>query len=245
MDNLICLDSIKLKNEIDIDKNIDFVENRNKEEFANVLGKVIDSGTNYIIKALPINDNFKDIALDIKNAFKTKDFKEILKTAVNSSIREGLEVSNLPKDVISDITKISKIAFKGGLSQAVSAGIDIVSDKYLKNNIFSSVIDKFLGEIKNYISSKDFKNKIDLNIDKLLDKTNKFNELCDKWYNSYEKFDLFGMNNICKAIKKMQRHIVNDKNCLIHSNIIENMTSLVNSKQEKLSPVQMQICSNI
>ena len=63
MDNLICLDSIKLKNEIDIDKNIDFVENRNKEEFANVLGKVIDSGTNYIIKALPINDNFKDISI--------------------------------------------------------------------------------------------------------------------------------------------------------------------------------------
>lgn len=245
MDNLIYLDNNKQKNEIDIDKSLDFIENRNREEFTNVLSKVIDSGTSYIIKSLPVNDNIKDIALDIKNAFKTKDFKEILKTAVNSTIREGLEMLSLPKNVISDITKISKIAFKGGLSQAVSAGIDIVANKYLKNNIFSPIISKFLGEIKNYVSSKDFKNKIDGNIEKLLSKTDKFNELCDKWYNSYEKFDLFSMNNICKTIKKMQHHIVNDKDCLTQTNIIENMTNLVNSKQAKLSPIQMQICSTI
>lgn len=245
MDNLISLDNVKQENVIEIDKNIDFVENRNKAGFTNVLGKVIESGTNYIIKALPISDNIKDIAIDIKNAFKTREFKEILKTAVNSSIREGLEILNMPKEIISDITKITKVAFKGGLSQAVSAGIDIVSEKYLKNNVFSPVIDKVLGEIKTYIGSVDFKNKLDLNIGKLIDKTNKFNELCNEWYSSYEKFDIFSMNNICKTIKKMQSHIVNDKDCLTQSNIIENMTKLVNSKHSKLSPIQMQICSSI
>ena len=245
MDNIITLDNIKQENIIQIDKNIDFVENRNKTEFTNVLGKVIENGTNYIIKSLPISDNLKDIAIDIKNAFKTRDFKEVLKTAVNSSIREGLEVLNMPKDILSDITKISKVAFKGGLSQAISAGIDIVSEKYLKNNIFSPVIDKVLGEIKTYIGSVDFKNKLDLNISKLIDKTTKFNELCNEWYNSYEKFDIFSMNNICKTIKKMQSHIVNNKDCITQSNIIENMTKLVNSKHSKLSPIQMKICGSI
>lgn len=235
----------KNSNNIDINKNLDFEENRNRSEFTNVVSKVIDSGTNYIIKSLPINNNLKEIVIDIKNAFKTKDFKEILKTAVNSSIREGLEILSIPKNVISDITKISKIAFKGGLASAISSGIDIITNKYLKNNIFSPVVNKLLKEVKNYVFSQDFKSKIELGVNKLLDKTKKFNDLCDSWYSSYEKFDIFNMNNICKKIKNLQPHIVNDKDCLTQVNIIDNMTELVNSKQSKLSPMQMQICSNI
>lgn len=242
MENVILLNS---SNNIDIDKKLDFEENRNRSEFTNVISKVIDSGTSYIIKALPINEGLKDIAFDIKNAFKTKDFKEILKTAVNSSIREGLELLNAPKNVIADITKVSKIAFKGGLSQAISAGIDIVTDKYLKNNIFSPIVNKVLKGVKSYVFSSDFKNKIDLNINKLLDNTKKFNNLCESWYNSYEKFDIFNMNNICRNIKKLQPHVVNDKDCLTQASIIDNMTELVNSKRSKLSSIQMQICSNV
>lgn len=237
--------SILLENKLDIDKKLDFQENRNKTEFTNVIEKVIDSGTSYVIKALPISNNIKDIILDVKNAFKTKDFKEIVKTAVNSSVREGLEILNLPKNIISDITKIGKIAFKGGLSSALSAGIDIVSNKYLKNNIFSPLINKFLQDMKTFVGSTDFKTKIDCGIKKLLDKTDKFGELCDSWYTAYEKFDLFGMNNICRNIKKMQPHIVNDKDCLTQTNIIDNMTKLVNNKNEKLSQMQMQICNAI
>lgn len=242
MENMVLLNN---SNDINIDKTLNFEENRNRNEFTNVVSKVIDSGTNYIIKALPINNNLKEIVVDIKNAFKTKDFKEILKTAVNSSIREGLEILSIPKNVISDITKISKIAFKGGLPLAISSGIDIITNKYLKNNIFSPVLNKLLKEIKNYVFSPDFKNKIDIGVSKLLDKTKKFNEMCDSWYNSYEKFDIFNMNNICRKIKALQPHIVNDKDCLTQANIINNMTELVNSKQSKLSPMQMKICSNI
>ena len=66
MENLILLDNIKQKNSlnIDIDKKVDFVEDRNRTEFTNVVSKVIDSGTNYIIKALPVNDSIKDTQIN-------------------------------------------------------------------------------------------------------------------------------------------------------------------------------------
>lgn len=238
MENVISLNK-------DIDEKLSFQEERNRNEYSNTVAKVVDNSIGYIIKALPVNENIKQIALDVKDAFKTGDFKEIVKTAVKSSIKEGLEILNLPKNVISDITKISKIAFRGGLSSALSAGIDIISKKYLKNNIFSSVLFKITNEMKNYVFSKDFKIKIDNNINKLLEKNNKFNDLCQKWYESYEKFDLFNMNSLCKSIKNMQKHIVNDKDCKVQSDIIENMTNLINTKKSKLSPIQMQICNNI
>lgn len=238
MENVISLNK-------DIDEKLSFQEERNRNEYSNTVAKVVDNSIGYIIKALPVNENIKQIALDVKDAFKTGNFKEIVKTAVKSSIKEGLEILNLPKNVISDITKISKIAFSGGLSSALSAGIDIISKKYLKNNIFSSVLFKITNETKNYVFSKDFKIKIDNNINKLLEKNNKFNDLCQKWYESYEKFDLFNMNSLCKSIKNMQKHIVNDKDCKVQSDIIENMTNLINTKNSKLSPIQMQICNNI
>ena len=238
MENVISLNK-------DIDEKLSFQEERNRNEYSNTVAKVVDNSIGYIIKALPVNENIKQIALDVKDAFKTGDFKEIVKTAVKSSIKEGLEILNLPKNVISDITKISKIAFSGGLSSALSAGIDIISKKYLKNNIFSSVLFKIKNEMKNYVFSKDFKIKIDNNINKLLEKNNKFNDLCQKWYESYEKFDLLNMNSLCKSIKNMQKHIVNDKDCKVQSDIIENMTNLINTKNSKLSPIQMQICNNI
>lgn len=238
MENVISLNK-------DIDEKLSFQEERNRNEYSNTVAKVVDNSIGYIIKALPVNENIKQIALDVKGAFKTGDFKEIVKTAVKSSIKEGLEILNLPKNVISDITKISKIAFRGGLSSALSAGIDIISKKYLKNNIFSSVLFKITNEMKNYVFSKDFKIKIDNSINKLLEKNNKFNDLCQKWYESYEKFDLFNMNSLCKSIKNMQKHIVNDKDCKVQSDIIENMTNLINTKKSKLSPIQMQICNNI
>ena len=238
MENVISLNK-------DIDEKLSFQEERNRNEYSNTVAKVVDNSIGYIIKALPVNENIKQIALDVKDAFKTGDFKEIVKTAVKSSIKEGLEILNLPKNVISDISKISKIAFRGGLSSALSAGIDIISKKYLKNNIFSSVLFKITNEMKNYVFSKDFKIKIDNSINKLLEKNNKFNDLCQKWYESYEKFDLFNMNSLCKSIKNMQKHIVNDKDCKVQSDIIENMTNLINTKNSKLSPIQMQICNNI
>ena len=99
--------------------------------------------------------------------------------------------------------------------------------------------------MKDYVFSKSFKIKIENGVNKLLNKTSKFNHLCEKWYESYEKFDLNNMKSICKSIANMQKHIVNDKDCKYQSEIIQNMTNLVNAQNSKLSPIQMQICSNM
>lgn len=238
-------DSKNLSNNIDIDRKVDFQEYRNRGEYTNIINKVIDNGVGYIIKALPIKDNIKDILIDVKNAFKTKDFKEILKTAVNSTLREGLEILNLPKTIVTDISNISKVAFTGGLSSAICSGIDIVKNRYLKNNIFSPILDKAIVDLKKYVFSNDFKEKVNIGVEKLLFKSKEFDQKCNQWYDLYEKFDIVGMNKICNEIKKIQPHVVNEKECLTQSNIINNMTELVNTKQSKLSPVQMQICNSI
>ena len=247
MENLILLNNINKKNDLDIDINRkeDLVEDRNRTEFTNVVSKVIDVGTNYVIKALPVNDSVKEIALDIKEAFKTKDFKQIIKTAVNSTIREGLEILNFPKNVISDIKNISTIAFKGGLSTALTSGIDIIANKYLKNNLFSPIINTVLNDVKRFIGSSEFRNKIDSGVSKLVNKSEEFSELCEKWYNSYANLDIISMNSLCRNIKKLEPHVVNNKDCMKQSSILENMTHLINEKQDKLSNIQTKICSNI
>ena len=236
---------IKLDRNNSLDECLTFQEKRNRNEFSSLVTKVVDNSIGYIIKSLPINDSVKQVALDVKEAFKTGDFKNIVKTAVKSSIREGLEILKLPKNVISDISQISRVAFNGGLSSALAAGIDIISNKYLKNNIFSSIISQITKDMKDYVFSKSFKIRIEDGVNKLLDKTSKFNQLCEKWYESYEKFDLNNMKSICKSIANMQKHIVNDKDCKYQSEIIHNMTNLVNAQNSKLSPIQMQICSSM
>ena len=138
---------IKLDRNNSLDECLTFQEKRNRNEFSSLVTKVVDNSIGYIIKSLPINDSVKQVALDVKEAFKTGDFKNIVKTAVKSSIREGLEILKLPKNVISDISQISRVAFNGGLSSALAAGIDIISNKYLKNNIFSSIISQITKDM--------------------------------------------------------------------------------------------------
>ena len=116
---------------------VDVEVNRSQRIFSNLTYDVINKGADYVIKAMPVNEHIKDILIDVKKSFETKDFKQIIKTAVSSSIEEGLELINAPKNVIKDITKIKNIAIKGGLREGISAAIDIVTNKYLKNNLFS------------------------------------------------------------------------------------------------------------
>ena len=249
MQNIMSLDRVNnfdnmFKN-IEIDKNLDKDLYKNRQSFENIITSVIDKGGDYIIKSLPINESVKDVLVDVKSAFKTKDFKEIVKTAVNSSIREGLELLSIPKNVISDITKIKDIAMKGGLKHALSAGIDIVTDKYMKNNLFSNIIGDFIKKTKDFLFTNAFNLKIDAKINNIVDKTKDFNNLCKDWYKAYEKFDIDSINTIAKQINKQEKGIaLNDENSN-ENNIIQNMTKLINTKKEKLSPIQLQICNNL
>ena len=53
------------------------------------------------------------------------------------------------------------------------------------------------------------------------------------------------MNSLCRNIKKLEPHVVNNRDSLTQCNIIDNMTQLVNEKQDKLSEIQMKICNTI
>lgn len=235
--------------EIDITKNIDKNMNldfcREKGALEKVVINVIDKGTDYILKAMPIQENVKDILIDVKKSFKTKDFSKIVQTAVTSSVREGLEILGTPINVIKDINKVKDIAFKGGLRQALIASIDIVSNKYLKGNILGDVVDKFLGETKNFINSKRFSIKIDEDIKKAIDKQEKFKVLCSEWYKAYDKMDLESLNVIAKEISIKQKTNVISNDIMKAAKIILNMTEFVNNKKDKLSLAQLDICKSL
>lgn len=226
-------------------KKLDIELTKTKDSFSNIVKDVIESGADYAIKAMPINDNVKDVLLDVRKAFHTKDFKYIVKTAVSSSLREGLEILNAPKNVIRDITKVKDIAFKGGLSSALSAGIDIVTNKYMKNNIFAPIINRFLNSLKDFVFSNSFKDKIDRGISNVFDRINKYKESCKQWYEAYEKFDIDKMNEIAKRLKYNLKRTNIDQECVNENNVIQNMTTLINAKKEKLSQIQLQICNNL
>lgn len=226
-------------------RNLNLEIDKTKEGFANVVKDVIESGADYAIKAMPVNDGVKDVLLDVRRALHTKDFKYIVKTAVSSSVREGLELLNLPRNVIRDINKLKDIAFEGGLSKSLSAGIDIVTNKYLKNNIFAPIINRFTKSIKEFVFSKSFRDKIDKGISNIFDRITKYKNTCKEWYVAYDKFDINEMNDIAKKLRSNIKRTNIDQECVNENNVIQNMTSLINAKKEKLSQIQLQICNNL
>lgn len=236
-----------LGKELNLDKlnKIDLDISSTKNNFEKVINSVIEKGSDYVIKAMPINNSLKDILVDVKNAFKTKDFKQIMKTAINSSIREGLEIVGAPISVIKDVNKIKDIALQGGLKQAISAGIEIIEKKYIKNNIFSDVIKTFFDKTKDFINSNMFHIKINDGIKKIKEKLNSFKELSKKWYEFYDKFDLDNLNNVSKKLNEYKKVLSLDKQSLKENDIIQNMTELINNKKDKLSQIQLQMCKTL
>lgn len=236
-------------NEILKEKNkgldIDVAANRSQRVFSNLTFDVINKGADYVIKAMPVNDHIKDILTDVKKSFETKDFKQIIKTAVSSSIDEGLELLNAPKNVIQDITKIKDIAMQGGLREGVCAAIDIVTNKYLKNNLFYNIIKDFINKTKDFIFNKSFSTKLENGINNILNKADKFKEKCNEWYKYYEDLDFEKMNTLAKSLNRERSKVANDVDCIKENNIIQNMMKLVNNKRDKLSSMQLQICNNL
>ena len=228
-----------------INKNLDIDLSKEKQAFDKIIVNIIDKGTDYILKAMPIQENIKDILLDVKKSFKTKDFNKIVQTAITSSVREGLEIIGTPFNVIKDINKIKDVAFKGGLRQALVAGIDIFTDKYLKGNILGDSIAKFVDETKDFINSKRFNLKIDEDIRKVTLKQEKFKVLCSEWYKAYDKMDLPSLNNIAKEISYKQKTSVMNADVMKASKIILNMTEFVNNKKDKLSLTQLDVCKSM
>lgn len=246
MENIISLEKInKVANNIDIDHKVDIDLVKNRNEFTNVVQNVIDKGANYVIRGMPINNHIKNILIDVKDSLKSKDFKEIVKTAVNSSIREGLDILSLPKNVIRDINKIKDISLQGGLTNGLTAGIDIISKKYLGVNLYSDYIKDFFSKIREFILSNEFIKKIGRGIEKCVKKIQDFKSICSEWYQAYDKFDLKSINTIASYLNHQKKKVNFNDECLEKNEVIQNMTKLINHKKDKLSDMQLQICSQL
>ena len=65
---------------------------KNKEKLKEILLKIINKGSNYVIRGMPINNHIKEILINTKEALKEEDFNNVIKIAITSSIKEGLEI---------------------------------------------------------------------------------------------------------------------------------------------------------
>ena len=99
---------------------------RNKEEVVDIVNNILDKGANYVIKSMPINAHIREILLDVKKVIKEKEFLQILKVALSSSLKEGAEVLGISENSLKEIGQVVDTAFKGGFTSAINIGIDIV-----------------------------------------------------------------------------------------------------------------------
>ena len=225
-------------------KNLNFEDSLDeiKKEIGNIIVNTVDKAANYVIKAMPIPDALKDILKDVKKALKTKDFKEIIRTVINSSIREGLEFVGLSKSSVTSVMNLKDIMVKGGLVQGIKNCVDIFARNYLKNNIVGEYIYDFFDKLKQNILSKSFKNTITKSISKNEEKVKTFINNCNKWYEAYNNEDYLKLNETAEILKKDVSAVKWNKECINENKVIQNMTEVVNNKKNKLSDYQLQLC---
>lgn len=236
-------EKIELKNNINNENKIE-IEN-NISEFSKIVGNVVLSAGKYVMKSLNLDNNNKIYVQELVDELRRKDFKQVVKTALNASINDGIEVSKIGKEKLVDINTLKNVSLKGGLNVLLSAGVDIVMNKFLKNNLLGNIMKKFVVDLKNFIMNKGFDRKIENFVDKLKTKVTKFNELCAQWYKSYENLDISKINEVEEKIKNYSSKVSDNANCVNEANIISNMTKLVNTTQKKLTDFQMQLCQTI
>ena len=216
-----------------------------KNDLSKASETALDKAANYIIKAMPVPDAIKDVLKDVKEAIKTKDLKNVVSTVVTSSIREGLEILGLSNESIKNVYKLKDVAMKGGLAQALKNGIEIIANNYLKNNIVGKYVYNFFDKLKNFVLTNSFSEKINEFLRKLEQKKDKFFEKCNEWYNSYANMDLEKINSIAKNLNGKKEMLSQYLECAKENQVIQNMTKMVNSKQEKLTTNQLQLCKTL
>ncbi|MGN1012551.1 MAG: hypothetical protein ACI4ON_01815 [Clostridia bacterium] len=218
---------------------------KNKEEIKNIISNIINKGSNYIIRAMPVNNHIKEILIDIKESLKEDEFKDIIKVAINSSINEGLEIVGIKKDSLFQIDKMVDVAFNGGLTKSINIGVDIVENMKKYGNIFYNYIEEFFESLKGYIAGKDFREKVYLKINRCLDKVEDFKDMCNDWYDAYDSFNLNSIKELADKLNKMKKKVSFDNNCVSENTIIQNVTELVSRENKKLTSLQFDICSNV
>lgn len=234
------LNTVKaISNELTLEKDLKDM----KESFSKIIGNNFDKMVNYTIKAMPIPDSCKDILKDVKEAFKTKDFKTIVKTAINSSIREGLEMLGLDKESLKNLKTVANTAMKGGLLEGIKAGVDIVAKKYLKNSISGNYVYEFFEQVKNIPFTKEFSEKINNAVNKIDKAKDEFLDMCKNFKEAYSSFDLDKMSELSEKIKEKVKEVKNDKQCIREASNIQNMNKLASVRNQKLTDEQLKLCN--
>ena len=134
---------------------------------------------------------------------------------------------------------------KGGLAQALKNGIEIIANNYLKNNIVGQYVYDFFNKLKSFVLTNSFSEKINEFLRKLEQKKDRFFEKCNEWYNSYANMDLEKINTIAKNLNSKKEILSQYLECAKENQVIQNMTKMVNSKQEKLTANQLQLCKTL
>lgn len=216
-----------------------------KQDLTDAVEKTVDHATKYVIKAMPVPDAVKDILIDINDAIKTKDIKQVLSTAVKSTIREGLEMLGLSKKSINSLSELKDIAKKGGLVTSIKNGIEVVEANYLRNNIVGDYIYKFFDKLKCYIMNNEFMKYLNNRIDKLEQKKNEFLNKCEEWYNAYKNRDLDKVNELSQKLNDNKYVLSRYSDCVKENNVIQNITAMVNSNRDVLTVNQQRLCEVI
>lgn len=211
--------------------------------------KALDKAAKYIIRALPIPDCAKDVLLDVKNALKTKNLKTILTTAVNSSIREGLELVGLDKSTIKSVFRLKDIATKGGLTYNLKNALDVISEKYLNKNLISENIGTFFKKLKEFVLSSRFVQSVQEILERLNRRKESFFDQVKEWYKSYEELNIDKMKDIANNLNRKKEIINEYEVCKKENGVIQNITSMLSAKNqnitenEKLTATQLQLCN--
>lgn len=240
LDNNEILNTMKdIRKELELEKDLDGIKN----QLGKVVTNTVDKVATYTIKAMPIPDGFKDVLYDVKEAFKTKDFKEIINTAVSSSVREGLEVLGLDKTQIKNIVEFKDVAQKGGLMYGIKAGIEIVAKKYLKNNLVGNYVYDFFNKLKDAPLSSTFTDKVEVSVNKIVDAKEEFLDKCNAFKEAYENFDMDRISALAKDVEKSFKNVKQDMECIRKNKTIQNIFTLVSNKKEKLTDAQLKLCN--
>lgn len=216
-----------------------------KKDLSTAAEKAIDHASKYIIKAMPVPDAVKDILLDIKDAIKTKDIKNVITTVVKSTVREGMELLGISSSDINSIIDLKNVASKGGLITSLKNGVEIVEKNYLKNNIVGDYVYDFFDKLKSYIMNNEFGKYLNNIVNKLEQKKEKFLEKCEEWYNAYKNMNLEKLNNVAYELKNNKYILTRYTDCAKENNIIQNMTAMVNNKNSILTSNQQRLCQVI
>lgn len=230
---------------VGVNKELELSLMNNKENFDNIVIDILKKGISYGAKALDISKDSEGLIDSIKEIVGSKDLKEIVKSSVNVSLSQALENKKGDMSILKNLNDFKDMTLKGGLRFLLSAGVEILFNKVTKLNLFKPIIQSLVKNVKNFIMSSSFMQKLNNGVKKILGKVTSFKETCEKWYKAYDEFNISSINDIARELELKKETVLNDTDCLKENSVIQNMTKLINAKKDKLSQLQLQICNEL